>query len=90
MKIHQIGRQWLSLRCARSNAILPKASLLIALSWWLALTAIPSPAFAQGLVNFRNNSITLVSVNGSPTPPSTTPTYYYALLDRAHGDHKPH
>lgn len=45
----------------------------------LCLAALTTGAFAQGLVNFGNNSTTLISANGTAT--AATPVgYYYGLF----------
>lgn len=54
-----------------------KASILTLLLTFSAVTLAP----AQGLVNFNNNSTTLISVGWpSPTLPSIPETYYFGLL----------
>jgi hypothetical protein len=57
----------------------------------VALACATSFASAQGLINWANSSTTLISVNGSPMPVSTTPatTYNFGLFIAAAGTAAP-
>ncbi len=55
----------------------------------LVLAMLTTSAFGQGLVNFQNNSSTLISVGSQPIPSGQGGQYYFALLAAPSGTTDP-
>ncbi len=56
----------------------------------LTLITLASGALAQGLVNFLNNSTTLISIDGATMPSGQGGAYWFALLAAPSGTTDPH